>query len=552
MPTLSLWDDIDIPPHARGGTVTLNLYDHLSAYLPKRPGAYLRISSDRFGLEAGVERQREDTEDTRARLRWGAFAKIYKENDTSAFKKRKVTRPDGSVDWVVLRPKFRLLLADLAAGVIDGVVFYDLDRLVRQPRDLEDLIDVVEYVQRPAVGATGGRMNLINDSDRHMARMMCVMALKSSEDTARRVARQHLSCAQSGRIQGRIGYGWTRTGPDKGTRLHPEAKVIEGLFQDVLSGETAYSVAVALNRCGITPPAAARWSSTMVNKILRNSRYAGMVAYAGRHRIDPATAWDGWSHVLFDDDGHPLLGCWEPIVEPKIWSQVQFELQLRRQRQGIPPGTGLPAVTSKYLLSGILTCGRCGRGLVGHKDKAKQTRTYRCPPPGHGGCSGTSIAAAPAEQAIEEGIIRFLQNLLRTPVAGPSDDTETLTDLRATLEHDSSRKQALLNRWSEGTLTQAGLTEEDLYQLLAGLNRKISRLRDAIAAAEGHPPTPNPEADVLNGWHNGTLHQRRALLKRYLQRIKVLPPVQANVFNRSPLVRERLSPVWRGEHEIAA
>ncbi|WP_078971341.1 recombinase family protein [Streptomyces chattanoogensis] len=37
----------------------------------------------------------------------------------------------------------RLLLAGLAHGVIDGVIFYDLDRLVRQPRDLEDLIDSV-------------------------------------------------------------------------------------------------------------------------------------------------------------------------------------------------------------------------------------------------------------------------------------------------------------------------------------------------------------------------------------------------------------------------
>ncbi|MFE2182153.1 hypothetical protein [Streptomyces sp. NPDC059455] len=55
------------------------------------------------------------------------------------------------------------------------------ETLVRQPRDLEDLIDIFEYVQRPAVGSTGGRMNLINDSDRHMARMMCVMALKSSD-----------------------------------------------------------------------------------------------------------------------------------------------------------------------------------------------------------------------------------------------------------------------------------------------------------------------------------------------------------------------------------
>ncbi|MFG2490608.1 hypothetical protein ACGFSD_06030 [Streptomyces caniferus] len=113
---VTVWEDFDVPAHARGGQVTLNLYDHLAAYAPKRPGAYLRISSDRFGLEAGVDRQLEDAEDSRSRLRWGAFAKIYRENDTSAFKKRKVVKPDGAIDWMVLRPEFRQLLADLAHG----------------------------------------------------------------------------------------------------------------------------------------------------------------------------------------------------------------------------------------------------------------------------------------------------------------------------------------------------------------------------------------------------------------------------------------------------
>ncbi|MFJ5593457.1 recombinase family protein [Streptomyces noursei] len=213
MPAATLttaWGNLEVGAHARGGQATLNLYDHLASYLPKRPGAYLRISSDRFALKAGVDRQLEDAETSRTRLSWGPFAEIHRENDTSAFKKRKITKPDGTIDWVVLRPEFRQLLADLALGVIDGVIFYDLDRLVRQPRDLEDLIDIVEYVKRPVTGATGGRMNLINDSDRHMARMMCVMALKSSEDTARRVARQHLSAAQNGQVQGRIAFGWVR------------------------------------------------------------------------------------------------------------------------------------------------------------------------------------------------------------------------------------------------------------------------------------------------------------------------------------------------------
>ncbi|WP_328460007.1 ATP-binding cassette domain-containing protein [Streptomyces sp. NBC_00448] len=75
--TPSPWDDLTIPPHARKRGITLNLYDQLSAYVPQRPGAYLRISSDRFGLEAGVERQNDDAEDTRARLGWAPFAKVY-------------------------------------------------------------------------------------------------------------------------------------------------------------------------------------------------------------------------------------------------------------------------------------------------------------------------------------------------------------------------------------------------------------------------------------------------------------------------------------------
>ena len=86
-PATAVWDDFVVPDDARRGRVTLNLHDHLAAYVPRRPAAYLRISSDRFGLEAGVDRQQEDVDDTRKRLRWPEFTRVYKENDTSAFKK---------------------------------------------------------------------------------------------------------------------------------------------------------------------------------------------------------------------------------------------------------------------------------------------------------------------------------------------------------------------------------------------------------------------------------------------------------------------------------
>ncbi|MGW2635090.1 hypothetical protein ACWC2K_38125 [Streptomyces chattanoogensis] len=69
MPTAAptVWENFHVPAHARGGQVTPNLYDHLAAYAPKRPGACQLISSDRFSLEAGVDRQPEDAQDTRTR-----------------------------------------------------------------------------------------------------------------------------------------------------------------------------------------------------------------------------------------------------------------------------------------------------------------------------------------------------------------------------------------------------------------------------------------------------------------------------------------------------
>ena len=43
-----------------------------------------------------------------------------------------------------IRPEWTAMLADLSSGARDGLIAFDLDRVARQPRDLEDLIDAVE------------------------------------------------------------------------------------------------------------------------------------------------------------------------------------------------------------------------------------------------------------------------------------------------------------------------------------------------------------------------------------------------------------------------
>jgi hypothetical protein len=243
-----------------------------------------------------------------------------------------------------------------------------------------------------------------------------------------------------------------------------------------------------------------------------------------------------------------------PIVTPQEWSQVQFELQLRRQRRGLAPGQTRPTVTNKHLMSGIFTCGRCDRGLVGHTDKrrASKRRTYRCPPAAHGGCGGISIVAEPAEKAVEEAMDAFLAKLFDAPEIAAPCDAGQLTLLHQEIDRTSARKRELIQRWTEGTLPEIGLAEDDYFRMLTGLNRKISTLRDTISTSENGASQPIPKEDLIENWRNGSVQQRRAILRRYLHGITVLPPGTPEVFNRSALVRNRLRPVWKTAVEIAA
>ncbi|MEU6347421.1 zinc ribbon domain-containing protein [Streptomyces sp. NPDC046977] len=236
---------------------------------------------------------------------------------------------------------------------------------------------------------------------------------------------------------------------------------------------------------------------------------------------------------------------------PKVWSQTQFELQLRRRQYSHTGGASKPRVTGRYPLSGVLTCGKCGRGLVGHRSSKTQVRAYRCPPTALGGCLGTSISAHTVEEVVNEALTAFLANALHgSTTDGPADGR--LTPLNNQLSEQTTRKEDLVQRWSSGALTDAGLGQEDFFQLLGSINKKISALPDAIAAAESATPQTMDTELILDSWRQGSHHQRRALLQRYLHSIEVRPPLHPKGANRSHHVRERLLPHWRTPEEIAA
>ncbi len=196
-----------------------------------RAAIYVRISQDRTGAGLGVARQEQDCRALCARKGW-EVAGLYADNDVSAFSGRP-------------RPQWRRLIADIAAGRVDAIVCWHVDRLTRTPRELEDVIDLLD--QRGIDLATvTGEIDLATPTGRLVARTLGAAARHESEhkgERQRRAARQAAEQGQPAR-SGQRGYGYAL---DKVTVIEDEAAVIRECARRVLAGESVRGVAADLN-----------------------------------------------------------------------------------------------------------------------------------------------------------------------------------------------------------------------------------------------------------------------------------------------------------------
>lgn len=174
------------------------------------------ISSDRFGLEIGVERQLEHSGDTRTRLAQGAFA-----TGLQGERHLGVQEEEGRAGGRVHRLGGDAPDVWSTAGR-SGDRRHRRNGLLRPgPPRASAARPGRPHRRRRVRQASGDRRHRRPDEPDQRQRPThgpheVRDGAEIPEDTARRVARMHLSLAQEGKVQGRIAYGWVRTGPGKG------------------------------------------------------------------------------------------------------------------------------------------------------------------------------------------------------------------------------------------------------------------------------------------------------------------------------------------------
>jgi site-specific DNA recombinase len=460
---------------------------------------YLRLSDAR--IEEALSGREARLRDEAARRGW-TVDEVVIENDTtddgrllpaSAFKKRRIRTLDGRVKLRVIRPKFRLELDRLAAGRIGALLAEDLDRVCRDPRDLEDLIEACELSGGSAV-AISGSLSLTNggtSNERAWARNMVNMAQKASEDTGRRVRDRRVELAGQSYGGGLRPYGYqidNRTEKFHRTLVVDEVEAAElrRVAAEVLRGITLAACARDLRERRVATARGGTWTPELLVHVLAKPAIAGLAR----------------------KDGALVEAPWEPILPRETWERLCGLFDERRGRNGNEP---------RWLLSGFAVCGVCGSPVKanGH---GQYGHSYQCRARQH-----VRRSAERLDAWVEKSILRALDRdkdgtLRRPPPRADVDKAALRTELRR-LDRARDRVKRMTD--------DETIEEQEARQWL----RKLARERAPIEAQLAASATPDPLEEFRPAnrggltarqvWNGLSMARRRAVVQELLTSVTI-------------------------------
>lgn len=405
----------------------------------KRAAIYTRISRDIEGHGLGVQRQLEDCRALADRLGVAVVAE-YSDNDISAFSGRK-------------RPDYEKLLEDIAHNRVDVVITWNIDRLLRQTKELERFMDLCDPRSVSTYEVTAGHFDLTTPSGRATAKTRGAWSQFESEHKAERIRRQKAQAAKAGKyLGGPMPFGWHKVNG----KIEPEpfaAELIRSGTEAIIAGRSLISVTRAWADAGAVNGGGKRRNTTEVRRTLLRPRNSGLMTFHGEIVSD---AW--------------------PVIVP---------LAKFRKCEAILTSTDRPKQAEskfKYLLSGIAKC-YCGRYMTGFGVDAR--RSYRCKVHQEGGryvAGHANRAMGPLDEYVLSVAAAYLDRddvkaALLAALQRVEDDSQPVesADISALLD----RKHSLARMFAQGSITESQLVEGSRE-----IEGKISAL-ESMAASNG-------------------------------------------------------------------
>ncbi len=437
---------------------------------------YARISSDRTDERNGVTRQLEDCRALAERHGW-EVVREYVDNDSSAWRKN------------ASRPQYDQMVEAYGAGQFTTLVCYDLDRLTRQPRQLEDWIDAAEEHGLHVVTANG-EADLRTDAGRLFARIKASVARNEADHMSARIKRAGEAREQAGLYHGgTVPYGYKVDGK----RLVPNPPEVERVREAVerlLRGDTVSGIVKDWQRRGVITRKGKIWRVTGLRPILRNP------AIIGKNKLGEVK--------------------WEPIIDEPSFDRLRSMFEDPTRWTTISPGVK----GGRYSLGGgLVVCGECGQSLTSYKREAKRGSRpgLRCAR--HtGGCGAISIDYTRLEAYvfayIEEALTSSPRWSLRSAERGSKEEAEIarLDAERATL---ADKRARVLDAHVDGLIDKA-----DTRARVAQIDARADEIEQRSASLLGASMFDQDVSQGLqmDGW---TAERKRNFARLFIERVVV-------------------------------
>lgn len=437
--------------------------------------SYERISEDKTGQAAGVERQHQDNT-LLARAKGQKIERRYVDNDISA------------LDETKTRPEFERLVSDVKAGRVSMIIVWHLDRLAVRVSDLARLLAAAKPHQVTIAAVHGVSIDLSDPTGVAVATILVAIAEMERRHKGIRQGAANRQRAENGRVGwSRRPFGYARDENGRIVVVEHEAAEFVHMVRRALDGWTLASIVADLNERGVRNSIGGRWSVTPLRRLLLNPRHAARAVSNGK-------------------DYGP--GDWKPIIDEATHERLIHLLRDPRRQTA-------PSTRTKHLLSGLIWCGRCGERMFASPYQPKHGQPYmiyRCA----AGKGHLVRKMAPVDHIVTEVILARLERPDAAALFAPDVDLDRLRNRAVDLR---DRRDGIAAMLADGLISR-----EAADRAARGLTAELVGVEREIESATGTGPlSPLASAeDIRAEWDRLDLAGKRAIIDTLVS-ITMLP-----------------------------
>ena len=396
---------------------------------------------------------------------------------------------DGGISGATLeRPALQQLLADVAAGKVDTVVVYKVDRLTRTLSDFAKIVEIFDTKQVAFVSVTQ-QFNTTTSMGRLTLNMLLSFAQFEREVTGERI-RDKIAASKKRGL-------WMGGTPPLGYDVHDrkllvneaEAATVRHIFQRYLALRSVRLLREDLKAGGITGKS---WTSQT-----GRPWGGGAIAHGALYRMLQNRIYRG--DIVHKDQHYP--GEHSPIVDEALWDRVQALLTDNAGKHSTRGRARNPS-----LLAGLIYDGAGHRMTPTHAVKQGKRYCYYVSHPLIAGeqRSRTDLCRIPAPE-VERVVTERLQAFLADGAA-VFDAVNTANTTVATQHWLIEQSAALARSWpSHPPARQREILTRSVARIVVASNRVQVHLRpaglnilfDESAANRATPPAMSDEPVVL-------------------------------------------------------